>query len=53
VDERGLPVEAAFDFSVPLEDPSLQWICWDWRRRDWVVFPVPKIGETATLAGPF
>ncbi len=53
VDERGLPVEAAFDFAVPLEDPSLQWIYWDWRRRDYVVFPVPKIGATVTLAGPF
>ncbi len=53
VDEHGSPVEAAFDFPVPLEDPSLQWIYWDWRRRDWVVFPVPEIGATVTLAGPF
>jgi hypothetical protein len=53
VDECGLPVEAAFDFSAALEDPSLQWINWDWQRRDWAVFPVPKVGETVTLAGPF
>ena len=53
VDERGLPVEAAFDFPVPLEDPSLQWIYWDWQRRDYAVFSVPKIGATVTLAGPF
>jgi len=53
VDERGSPVEAAFDFPVPLEDPSLQWIYWDWLRRDYAVFPVPKIGATVTLAGPF
>jgi len=53
VDERGLPVEAAFDFPTALEDPSLQWIYWDWRRRDWAVFPVPKLGETVPLAGPF
>jgi hypothetical protein len=53
VDESGLPVEAAFDFSVPLEDPSLQWIYWDWQRRDWAVFPVPPIGATVALAGPF
>lgn len=53
VDERGLPVEAAFDFPIPLEDPSLQWIYWDWQRREYAVFPVPKIGATMTLAGPF
>lgn len=53
VDERGLPVEVAFDFSVPLEDPSLQWGYWDWRRRDYAVFPVPDVGKTVTLAGPF
>ncbi len=53
VDERGLPVEAAFDFPVPLEDASLQWIYWDWQRRDWAVFPVPQIGASVTLAGPF
>jgi hypothetical protein len=53
VDERGSPVEAAFDFPVPLEDPSLKWVYWDWRQRDWTDFPVPKIGATVTLAGPF
>ncbi len=53
VDERGRPVEVAFDFSVALEDPSLQWIYWDWLRRDYVAFPVPKVGATMTLAGPF
>jgi len=53
VDDHGSPVEAAFDFPVALEDSSLQWIYWDWGRRDWVVFPVPKVGETVTLAGPF
>jgi hypothetical protein len=53
VDEHGLPVEAAFDFSTALEDPSLQWIYWDWQRRDWVAFPVPVVGQTVTLAGPF
>jgi hypothetical protein len=53
VDERGLPVEAAFDFPVPLEDPSLQWIYWDCLRRDYAVFHVPDVGETVTLAGPF
>jgi len=53
VDDRGLPVEAAFDFPVPLEDPSLQWIYWDWQRHDYAVFRVPDVGETVTLAGPF
>jgi hypothetical protein len=53
VDECGLPVEAAFDFPVPLEDSSLQWVYWDWQRREYAVFPVPDVGKTVTLAGPF
>jgi hypothetical protein len=53
VDERGLPVEAAFDFPAPLEDPSLQWLYWDWPSRDYRVFRLPKVGETAILEGPF
>jgi hypothetical protein len=53
VDDRGSPVEAAFDFPVPLEDSSLQWIYWDWRLRDYAVFRVPGIGEAVTLVGPF
>jgi hypothetical protein len=53
VDEHGAPVEVAFEFPVPLEDPSLQWISWNWQARDYVVFRVPGLGETVTLAGPF
>jgi len=53
VDDRGLPVAAAFDFAVPLEDSSLQWIYWDWSFRDYAVFPIPGVGQTVTLAGPF
>jgi hypothetical protein len=52
VDERGLPVEAAFDFPVPLEDASLQWVYWDWQVNDYVLFRLPPIGKTVTLAGP-
>jgi hypothetical protein len=53
VDERGLPVEATFDFPVPLEDASLCWLYWDWHRRRYAAFCVPEVGASVTLAGPF
>lgn len=53
VDERGFPVEVAFRFAVPLEDTSLKWLFWDWRRRGYQLFTVPAPGERVTLGGPF
>jgi hypothetical protein len=53
VDERGLPVEAAFEFDVPLEDASLKWLCWNWDRKRYEAFDVPAVGGGRELVGPF
>jgi len=53
VDERGLPLELAFTFDVPLEDASLKWLYWNWGKKRYKAFDVPAIGETMRLAGPF
>lgn len=53
VDERGLPVEAAFEFDVPLEDGSLKWLYWDWGKKRYKPFVTPQVGQTVELAGPF
>jgi hypothetical protein len=53
VDERGFPVETAYEFDVPLEDPSLKWLFWDWTKRRYKPFAVPPIGGTHELVGPF
>jgi hypothetical protein len=45
--EDGSPVEARFEFSLPLEDPSLRWIRWDDDR--YVPFAPPPVGETVEL----
>jgi hypothetical protein len=56
VDERGFPVETAFEFDVPLEDASLKWLYWDWEAEEtksYKPFVVPPIGGTVRLVGPF
>ncbi|OHB66886.1 MAG: hypothetical protein A2Y77_02715 [Planctomycetes bacterium RBG_13_62_9] len=53
VDEGGMPVEAAFEFGVCLEDTSLQWLCWDWEVKCYRPFAVPAVGQTVELVGPF
>ncbi len=53
VDERGFPVETAFEFDVPLEDASLKWLFWEWEKERYEPFVVPAIGGTAELVGPF
>ncbi len=53
VDERGFPVEVAFDFDVPLEDASLRWLQWDWDEDVYRPFDLPAVGGTADLVGPF
>jgi hypothetical protein len=53
VDARGLPVEVAFDFDVPLEDPALKWLLWDWDDGVYRPFDLPAIGGVADLVGPF
>ncbi|GEM_PF-201725 len=53
VDERGVPVEVAFAFDVPLEDPSLKWLWWDWDKHRYDAFIPPPVGGSVTLVGPF
>ncbi len=53
VDERGFPAEVAFEFEVPLEDPSLKWLWWDWDKHRYKAFTPPPAGGSVTLVGPF
>jgi len=53
VDSRGRPMQALFTFAVSLDDPSLRWLRWDWKKRSFSPFTVPAIGERAEIAGPF
>jgi hypothetical protein len=46
----GRPAEAAFTFSVPLEDPSLRWLAWG--NPGYTPFTPPPVGETITLPIP-
>ncbi len=53
VDGRGFPVEVAFEFDVPLENPSLKWVEWDWDDDVYRSFHIPAQGQTVRLQGPF
>ncbi len=46
VDELDRPTRVAFEFAVPLEDPSLRWL--EWVEGNYVPFELPEIGETLT-----
>ena len=41
------PAEVAFRFDVPLEDPSLLWLCWTGRKYE--PFIPPIVGQSVTL----
>jgi hypothetical protein len=43
----GRPAAVLFRFNVPLEDASLQWICWE--SRAFREFRPPAVGETVRL----
>ena len=51
--EDGLPREVSFQFAVPLDDPSLRWLMWDWQTWSYAPFRLPAIGESVRIAGPF
>lgn len=51
--EEGLPKEVTFRFDVPLEDPSLKFLMWDWQTGSYVPFKLPPVGGTVHIAGPF
>jgi hypothetical protein len=43
----GVPTEAAFSFTTPLEDASLRWV--EWRGRTFVPFALPAVGEVRRI----
>jgi hypothetical protein len=45
--DDGRPVEVAFRFDVPLEDPSLLWLCYRGTRFE--PFTPPAVGESLTI----
>jgi hypothetical protein len=53
VDGNNLPTEVLFSFVVPLDDPSLRWLQWDWDKEIYTPFLVPAIGQKCELIGPF
>ena len=56
LDNDGQPTEILIDFAVPLDDPSLLWLQWNWKGPgfgEYSTFQVPAIGEEASTKGPF
>jgi len=56
VDADGQPTSVRFDFDVSLEDPSLRWLQWNWKKSgfgSYSTFEIPAIGETYRTQGPF
>ncbi len=47
--DDGRPAEVRFRFDVPLEDPSLCWLCY--RYDQFVPFTPPPIGQTVDIPG--
>lgn len=50
--DDGRPSEARIRFALPLEDPSLEWLQWNWEKSVYVPFILPTAGETARIPGP-
>ena len=48
--QRGRPLAVEFTFQVPLEDPSLRWLCW--RDGTYQSFQPPAVGQTQRIAEP-
>lgn len=53
VDNYGQPVEVRFTFDVSLDDPSLNWVQWSWRKARYYPFKLPPVGEKKEVRGPF
>jgi len=50
-DSAGAPLEFAFTFAVPLEDPSLRWL--QWRGGGYEPFVPPPVGKSVSLPAAF
>ena len=56
VDINGQPTTVRFEFDVPLEDSSLRWLQWHWKKSGfgyYSTFEIPPVGDTLNLGGPF
>jgi hypothetical protein len=56
IDRAGQPVEIQFHFAVSLDDPSLSWLQWNWKKGgfgSYSRFKVPAVGEKTYIPGPF
>jgi hypothetical protein len=56
VDSHGQPTAVRFDFNVSLDNPSMCWLQWNWKKNglgSYSKFKIPPIGETTQAKGPF
>jgi hypothetical protein len=56
VDTDGQPTTVRFDFKASLDDPSLCWQQWNWKKSgfgSYSTFEIPPIGEISYTAGLF
>ena len=56
VDADGQPTKVRFEFDVSLDDPSLCWQQWNWKKSgfgSYSTFKIPPIGEALYTTGPF
>ena len=56
VDANGQPTTVRFDFDVSLDDSSLHWLQWHWKKNGfgyYSIFQVPAVGKKLNLGGPF
>jgi hypothetical protein len=51
--DDGRPLQARVQFELPLEDPALCWLQWDWAKNAYAPFKLPQVGETVWVPGPF
>ena len=52
IDKNNLPTAVKFVFDVPLEDNSLYWYEFNYRKGSFVRFAIPEVGETVEIAAP-
>jgi hypothetical protein len=56
VDADDQPITVRFDFNVSLDDSSLRWLQWNWKKSGfghYSTFEVPAVGKKLNLGSPF
>jgi len=56
IDKAGQPTQVLFHFPVSLDDPSMHWLQWNWKKSgfgSYSTFKVPAVGQKASIQGPF